>query len=361
MSDSSGLKPALAALIAGRDLTGAEMQEAVGGILDGHATEAQIGAFLAALTVKKTAPTELVAAVRAMRARSLRVNVDGPLLDTCGTGGDRLGTFNVSTAVSFVAAAAGVRVAKQGNRAASGKVGAADVLEALGVRIELNPEQARAALEEIGIVFLFAPAYHPALGRMAGPRRELGFPTLFNLLGPLCNPARADHQLLGVFDRQRMDMIADALMELGSRRALVVNGHGGADELLPTGPAEIVEVSAVSGAAGSVEGTDGETRRWNKARYTLDPKTLGIDRCAQSELDGGDAPNSARIVREALEGGSGPAADTVALNAGAALYAANAAPSIADGVAAARELMRTGAPAAKLDELVSFTRREVKS
>jgi anthranilate phosphoribosyltransferase len=353
MSDSPDLKPALAALIAGRDLTGAEMQEAVGGILDGHATEAQIGAFLAALTVKKPAPTELVAAVRAMRARSLRVNVDGPLLDTCGTGGDRLGTFNVSTAVSFVAAAAGVRVAKQGNRAASGKVGAADVLEALGVRIELGPEQARAALEEIGIVFLFAPAYHPALGRMAGPRRELGFPTLFNLLGPLCNPARADHQLLGVFDRQRMDMIADALMQLGSRRALVVNGHGGADELLPTGPAEIVEVTAADAS--------GENGRWNKKRYTLDPETLDIDRCDQSELDGGDAANSARIVREALEGRSGPAADTVALNAGAALYAANAAPSIADGVAAARELMRTGAPAAKLDELVSFTRREVKS
>jgi len=335
------MKAALAALLAGRDLGADVMEDAVGAILDGDASDAQIGAFLTALTLKGETVEEMVAAVRAMRSRAVKVEVseaDGPLLDTCGTGGDGLGTFNVSTATAFVVAAAGVRVAKHGNRAASGKVGAADVLEALGARIELSPERAVEALESVGFTFLFAPAFHPALGRLAGPRRELGFRTLFNLLGPLCNPAGADHQLIGVYDAARMQAVADALVVLGTRRALVVHGHGGADELTSTGPADVVEVSG------------GRTRH-----STIDPQALGLAPATQRDLEGGDRENSAAIIRDVLSGGRGPAADTVALNAGAALYVAGLVADVGAGVGRARELMAGGLPARKLEEFVSFT------
>lgn len=334
------MKKALAALLSGRDLADEEMERVVGAILDGEASDAQIGGFLTALTVKGETLGEVVAAVRAMRARSIRVSVptDAPLLDTCGTGGDGLGTFNVSTATAFVAAAAGVRVAKHGNRAASGKVGAADVLEALGARIDLSAERAREALETVGFTFLFAPSFHPALARLAGPRRELGFRTLFNLLGPLCNPAGADHQLLGVCDGERMRTIADALLTLGTRRALVVHGHDGADELTTTGPAEALEVR------------DGAIRG-----YAVDPLALGLAPASRADLAGGDREHSARIVRDVLSGASGPAADTVALNAGAALYVAGAAATIEAGVERAQRLMMRALPARKLEEFVSFT------
>ncbi|MEE8311497.1 MAG: anthranilate phosphoribosyltransferase [Candidatus Binatia bacterium] len=337
------MRDALAALLAGRDLPADLMRSTVGAILDGEASDAQIGAFLTALTLKGETVEEMVAAVLAMRRRALQVELperEGPLLDTCGTGGDGLGTFNVSTATAFVVAAGGVRVAKHGNRAASGKVGAADVLEALGARIELSPECAREALETTGFTFLFAPVFHPALGRLAGPRRELGFRTLFNLLGPLCNPAGVDHQLIGVYDAACMETVANALIVLGTRRALLVHGHGGADELTSTGPAEVVEVS------------EGRIRS-----FTIDPQAYGLARSTQKDLEGGDRGRSAAIIRDVLSGGTGPAADTVALNAGAAFQIADVVPDLGAGVDRARELMADGAPARKLAEFVSFTLR----
>jgi anthranilate phosphoribosyltransferase len=337
------VKDALSALLAGRDLSADLMESTIGAILDGEASDAQIGAFLTALTLKGETVEEMVAAVRAMRRRALQVKLperDGPLLDTCGTGGDGLGTFNVSTATAFVVAAGGVRVAKHGNRAASGSVGAADVLEALGARIELSPERAREALETVGFTFLFAPVFHPALGRLAGPRRELGFRTLFNLLGPLCNPAGADHQLIGVYDAARMEAVAKALIVLGTRRALVVHGHGGADELTSTGPAQVVEV------------VEGSIRS-----FTIDPQAYGLARASPQDLEGGDSARSAAIVRDVLSGGTGPAADTVALNAGAAFHVAGVVPGLGVGVDRARELMAGGLPARKLEEFVWFTLR----
>ncbi|RMD84260.1 MAG: anthranilate phosphoribosyltransferase, partial [Candidatus Dadabacteria bacterium] len=215
------MKEVLAKLVEGRPLAEGDVEQAVGTIMDGRATPAQIGAFLVALRMRGESVGDLVAAVRAVRARALRVSVAGPLVDTCGTGGDGLGTFNASTAAALVAAAGGVRVAKHGNRAASGKVGAADVLEAAGVRLELPPHRAAAAIEEIGFAFLFAPLYHPAFRHVAGPRREIGVRTLFNLVGPLCNPAGATRQVVGIPDERWLEPVAQALGRLGAEHVLV--------------------------------------------------------------------------------------------------------------------------------------------
>jgi len=287
--------------------------------------------------------TDLAAAVRAVRARARRVPVRGPLLDTCGTGGDDRGTFNISTAVSFVAAAAGVRVAKHGNRAASGKVGAADVLEALGARIEIEPEAAARMLESIGITFLYAPLYHPAFKHVAGPRRELGFRTLFNLIGPLCNPAGATHQLLGLFSPQWMRPVAEALATLGCQRALVVHGSDGSDEITTLGVTATVEVRD----SGLTEGQ-------------IDPARLGIARPSPGDLNGGDAAANARRIRNLFAGNEDrPACDVVALNAGAALYVAGVCGSIADGLSASYEVIDSGAALRKLDAFVEESRGAV--
>ena len=337
-TDAPLVREALARLVRREDLDGDAMEAAVGSILDGNATQAQVGAFLAALTSKGETSAETVAAVRAMRSRAITIDAGPGLLDTCGTGGDGLGTFNVSTAASFVAAAGGLRVAKHGNRAASGKVGAADVLEALGARVDLEPASAAAVLDAAGITFLFAPAFHPALRHLGGPRRELGFRTLFNLLGPLCNPAGADHQLIGIFAPERLESVAATLRDLGTRRALVVHGSDGADELTPVGPASVVEL-----------------RDAELSSYTIDPVALGVAACTSADLLGGDADRNAAIVREVLSGVPGPRADTVALNAGAALYVGAACETVRDGVERARQLMGDGSAAAKLDEFVETT------
>ncbi len=334
------MKEILARLVAGEDLAGETMERAVGIIMDGDASAAEIGAFLAALRMKGETATELVAAVRAMRARCVKVPFEGPLLDTCGTGGDGLGTFNISTATAFVAAAAGLKVAKHGNRAASGKVGAADVLEAAGARIDLGADEAARALEEVGIAFLFAPVFHPAVKHVAAARREVGFRTLFNLTGPLCNPAGASHQLIGLFAEEWLEPVAAALGELGSVAALVVHGSDGSDEITLAGPTEVVELC------------DGTTRR-----YRIAPEDFDISPCPMAELLGGDADRSVEILRSALGGQAGPASDIVALNAGAAFYVGAAAGDIGEGVAHARELMLSGEALAKLDAFVAFTRR----
>jgi anthranilate phosphoribosyltransferase len=334
------VKEVLARLVARVPIDAASLEEAVGQIMDGQATPAQIGAFLAALHMRGESAADLAAAVRAVRARARCVSVRGPLLDTCGTGGDGRGTFNISTAVSFVAAAAGVRVAKHGNRAASGKVGAADVLEAVGARIEIEPEAAARMLESVGITFLFAPLYHPAFKHVAGPRRELGFRTVFNLIGPLCNPAGATHQLLGLFSREWMRPVAEALATLGCHRALVVHGSDGSDEITTLGPTATIEVRE----GGLVDGE-------------IDPARLGIARPVPADLDGGDAAANAHRIRELFAGKEDrPACDVVALNAGAALYVAGRYRSIADGLSASYELIRSGAVLAKLDAFVEASR-----
>jgi anthranilate phosphoribosyltransferase len=332
------MKAALAALVAGRSLADAEMTGAMTAIMDGEATPAQIGAFLAALRAKGETVDELVAAVRVLRSRAIPLAVEGPVIDTCGTGGDGLGTFNISTAAAFVAAAAGARVAKHGNRAASGSVGAADVLEAAGAVIELAPEDARRCLDRCGIAFLFAPAYHPAVRHVAAARRELGFRTLFNLTGPLSNPAGAQRQVIGLYAAEWLTVVAEVLRRLGSEHVMVVHGSDGSDEITTTGATSVVEL------------VRGELRS-----YEIAPEDFAIRRGRASDLAGGDAAHNARLLRAVLGGDKGPLSDATALNAGAAIYVAGIAASLAGGVARAREILATGHALAVLDAFVAET------
>lgn len=333
------MKEILRKIAGGETLAPADVERAVGAIMDGAATPAQVGALLMGLRLRGETAEQLVAAARAVRARCRRVEVEGPVLDTCGTGGDGLGTFNVSTAAALVAAAGGARVAKHGNRAASGKVGAADVLEAAGVRLEIGPERAARAIEELGFAFLFAPAHHPAFKFVAGPRREVGVPTLFNLLGPLCNPAGASHQLLGLADDAWMDRVASALRDLGCARALVVHGADGSDEITLTGPTAVVEV-----------GKEGVRR------YSISPEQLGCGPCRLEDLAGGEtAEENASRLFAILGGEPGPISDVVAANAGAALYVAEVTRSIGEGVERAREVLRSGEAERLLRDYIRFS------
>ncbi|MEZ4269046.1 MAG: anthranilate phosphoribosyltransferase [Myxococcota bacterium] len=336
MSGDTQLRSALGLLIEGRDLDSAQMTAALGEVMDGAVGEVPLAAFLTALRVKGETTDELFGAVQAMRARAEGVRPrSARLLDTCGTGGDGAGTFNVSTAVAIVCAAAGVPVAKHGNRAISSQVGSADVLEALGVRIDLSPENVTQCINDIGIGFMFAPRHHGAL-RHAGPvRRALGFRTLLNLLGPMTNPAGASHQLVGLYDHHRLGQVAAVLGRLGTSRALVVAGCDGLDELTLSGPS--------FGAF-----WDGKTVR----ELAITPEEVGLPRAGLESLQGGDAAENARIVQRILEGESGPPADIVRLNAGAALWVAEAAPDLASGVALASETLSSGAALATLARLV---------
>jgi anthranilate phosphoribosyltransferase len=313
------------------DETGAAMVE----IMEGAATPAQIAAFIVALRAKGETSEEVVGLVRTMRAYSQRVEVSGELLDTCGTGGDRAGTFNVSTAAAFVCAGAGVRVAKHGNRAASSRCGSADVLEALGVRIDLPPDGVATCIEAAGIGFCFAPVFHPAMRHAAAPRRELGVATVFNFLGPLTNPAGATHQALGVADPRMIEVMVDALGRLGSSHVVAFHGHGGLDELSTSGPSQVVEL------------IDGAIRRW-----TIDPAELGIGPSPQSAVAGGAPDDNARALREVLDGADGPRRDIVVLNAAAGLIAAGRAADMEGGVARASQSIDSGAAARSLDALI---------
>jgi anthranilate phosphoribosyltransferase len=335
------IKTAIAALTARRDLSESDMEAVVREIMGGEATPAQIGAFLAALRMKGERVDEIAGAARAMRRYGTRVPTQRDVVDTCGTGGDMRNTFNISTAAAFIAAAAGLAVAKHGNRAMSGSVGGADVLEALGVRIDLTPEQVAACLEEVGMGFLFAQVFHPAMRHVAGPRRELGLRTVFNLLGPLTNPAGAKSQLLGVFSAEWVEPLAHALGRLGSHRALVVHGDDGLDELSLTGPSLVAELR------------DGAVHT-----YRFDPASAGLQRCAAADLAGGDAAHNARILRAVLAGtGTAAQMDIALLNAAAVLYVGGAAGGIAAALPLARAAVDKGAAAAKLEALVEFTNR----
>jgi anthranilate phosphoribosyltransferase len=326
----------------------AEEAEAVmNQIMRGEATEAQIGAYLMALRMKGETQDEIVGSARAMRANATKVpvNIDGAnLLDTCGTGGDKSGTFNISTTVAFVAAGAGMKVAKHGNRAASSKCGSADVLAELGVNLDLAPEQVGKCVEEVGIGFLFAVKMHPAMKHAIGPRRQMGVRTIFNILGPLTNPAGAQRQLMGVFVGDLTDMLAHVLGELGAKSAIVVSGYGGMDELTTTGPNHVSHY-----ADGKVES------------YEIDPLDLGFEGANISELLGDDAPTNAAILRGVLDGTvDGPKRDVVLLNAGAALQAAGKTKTLKDGIVMARDSIGSGAALKKVDELVAFSRSLVQ-
>ena len=321
-----------------RALSADEAEAAVAAMVDGTATAVQTAALLSAIAARGATPGEVAGGVRALRRAMVRVESSAgtDLVDTCGTGGGTLTTFNISTAASLLAAGAGVRIAKHGNRSFSSRSGSADVLEALGVRIELGPEQAAHVLERAGIVFLFAPLYHPAMRQVGPVRRELGTPTIFNVLGPLTNPAFARRQLVGVADPRLIDLVAEALQELGHARALVVHGAPGMDEFSPLGVTDVVELA------------EGSLRRWR-----FDPQAeLGWQQWPAGELAGGDPHDNARIVEGVLDGGIGGAARAaVVLNAGAAIYLAGLADSLIDGVGAAERALEVGAGKTCLDRL----------
>jgi anthranilate phosphoribosyltransferase len=313
-----------------------EAEAVMNQIMRGEATEAQIGAYLMGLRMKGETEAEILGSARAMRANAVKVptRADGDLLDTCGTGGDKSGTFNISTTVAFVAAGAGVRIAKHGNRASTSQCGSADVLAELGVSLDLTPEQVGQCVDEIGIGFLFAPKLHPAMKYAIGPRRQLGQRTIFNILGPLTNPAGATHQVIGVFDPELTQPMAEVLGELGGRAALVVHGHGGLDELTTAGPNRVSHLK------------DGAVNT-----YELDAAELGLKPAQPEDLRGGDPAENAQMLRALLNGkDQSPRCDVVVLNAAAAL--ASESGDFPNAIAEARQSLDGGAALAKLNHLL---------
>jgi anthranilate phosphoribosyltransferase len=328
------LQQALSKLVEREDLTRAEMKAVMNVIADGEATPAQVGAILAALRMKGETVEEIAGAAEVMRERADRVTVSRDVfVDTCGTGGDRQNTFNISTTAAFVVAGAGVTVAKHGNRAVSSKAGSADVLAALGIDVEAPKERVVHCIEEVGIGFLFAPRLHPAFKAVAGIRRELGMRSVFNLLGPLANPAGARHQVMGVYEPRWVPVLGGVLSALGAAHAFVVHGEG-LDEIAVTG---MTHVSEVRGEA--VE------------RYAMLPEDLGLRRWPAKDLVGGDANENARILCDVLEGQAGGPREAVLANAAAALVCGGAARDLRDGVRLAAESIDRGGAREKLDRL----------
>ncbi len=340
------LKPFIAKALNRQDLTAAEAEQAMDVIMTGQATPAQIGAYLVALRMKGETVNEITGSARAMRANAVKVPRAaraGPLYDTAGTGGDGAHTFNISTAAAFVIAGAGRVVAKHGNRAASSQCGSADVLAAAGVNLDLTPEQVGRAIDEIGIGFLFAPKFHPAMRHAIGPRKEIGQRTIFNVLGPLTNPAGAEVQLIGVYHPALTEPLARVLGELGSRAALVIHGHGGTDELNPGGPNRVSHLRH-----GQIE------------TFNLAPAALGLPRATVADLRGGAPDESAAMLRELLGGKlAGARRDAVLLNAAAALAAETG--DFKAALAEAREALDSGAALKKLDALIEYSRAYVQS
>ena len=336
------IRDAIIAVVGGRELSQAQAASVMEEIMTGEATPAQIGAFLTALHLRGETDAEIAGMAEVMRLKAVPVYVDGPVADTCGTGGDGAHTFNISTTAAFVAAGAGLTVAKHGNRAMSSVCGSADVLEGLGVKIDLDAEGVARCLNEAGIGFMFAPKFHPAM-RFAGPvRREIGIRTVFNILGPLTNPARARHQVLGVASAPLAEKLAHALSRLATTHALVVHGDGGVDELSLSGPSLVFDVRG------------GQEPR----RLTLDPAELGLRRAGPDELRGGDVAANVAISRAILDGSDrGPRRDVVLLNAAAALVAGDLAPSMAAGLELARASLDEGRAAARLALLVAASNR----
>ena len=333
-------KSAIARLVEREDLTREEMEGVMREIMGGHAAPEEIAGFLTALRMKGETVPEITGAVAVMRELVTRIEVTRPhLVDTCGTGGDRSGTFNISTASAFVAAGAGATVAKHGNRSVSSKSGSADVLMALGIDLDIETAEVGRAIEEVGIGFLFAPRHHGAMRHAVGPRQALGVRTIFNLLGPLANPALAPNQVIGVFDSHWLEPMARVLRELGSRHVLVVHADDGMDELSTLGPTRMVEL---------FEG--------DLLHRDLDPEQLGLERPDPVELQAGDAEENAAILRAILAGEGGARRDIVLLNAGAALYVSGVAADLEEGLERAAAAIDNGSAADKLEQLAAFTR-----
>jgi anthranilate phosphoribosyltransferase len=331
---------ALGRLLDGHDLSRDAAREVMASVMRGEATPAQIGGLLVALRLKGEKADEIAGFAEAMREHVIAVRpARQDLVDTAGTGGDGAGTFNISTAAALVAAAAGAGVAKHGNRAVSSSSGSADVLEALGFDLEQAPARIARSIDELGFGFLFAPSHHPAMRHAASVRRELAARTVFNVLGPLTNPAGARAQVVGVYAAELVPTIAEVLARLGARRAFVVHGAGGVDELSPAGPNLVCEVR------------EGAVRR-----REIDPAELGIPRCAPEDLVGGSPAENATIVREIFAGSGGPKREAVLLNAAGAIAASGHAADLGQGYALAREAVDTGAAAERLEELVAFSR-----
>jgi len=342
------IRVAIAQLVTGQDLNEAQMAAVMEEIMSGQTTDAQIGSFITALRMKGETVDEITGAARVMREKAAVVDTgidtaSGLLMDIVGTGGDGSGTFNVSTTTAFVVAGAGVPVAKHGNRAVSSSCGSADVLEALGADLTMPPERMADCVRRVGIGFLFAPMLHGAMKYAVGPRRELGIRTIFNILGPLTNPARPNVQLTGVFAKELVAPIAQVLIRLGMKRALVVWGEGGMDELTVTGTSHLADAHD-----GAVES------------YAVRPEELGLRRADSSEIKGGKtAAESAELVRAVLRGSPGARLDMVLLNAGAALMAAGKAADLRSGIALAREVVASGAALQKLEDFAAFCRKKM--
>lgn len=335
------IKEALAGLLAGRDLPRETAKEVMDEIMQGEATPAQVGGFLVGLRMKGETAEEITGCAEAMRAHAVAVSPARPrLIDTAGTGGDGAGTLNLSTAAALVAAAAGVGVAKHGNRAVSSECGSADVLEALGFSLDLDPSTIARSIDELGFGFLFAPVHHPAMRYAAPIRKELAARTVFNILGPLTNPVGATSQLVGVYAPELVPLIANVLTLLGTERALVVHGAEGIDELSPAGPNMVQEV---------VGGTVSES--------VVDPLDFGISRCHPSDLAGGAPSENAAAIRAVFDGKRGPRRDAILLNASAALLVAGLVQDLAEGYAVAAEAVDSGAAGARVDQLAAFTRQ----
>jgi anthranilate phosphoribosyltransferase len=339
MSAHLTIQQAISKVVSGTNLERDEARGVMAGIMEGAATSAQIGSFLTALRMKGETLDEITGFAETMRSKAMKVNVSQMnLLDTCGTGGDGSDTFNISTASALVAAAGGIRVAKHGNRAMSSKSGSADVLEALGVNIQLSGAQAAACINQVGIGFMFAQAYHQSMKHAAGPRKELGFRTVFNLLGPLTNPAGADRQVLGIFDRTKTELMAEVLRALGLKRALVVASLDGLDEISVSAPTKVTELK------------DNEIRT-----YELTPDDLGLRTYPLKDVIGGDAEENAVIIHHIPAGEKGAHRDIVLANAGACFYITGQCATLQEAVKFAGSVIDSGKAADKLKELVQFT------
>ncbi|CAN5253779.1 anthranilate phosphoribosyltransferase [soil metagenome] len=336
------IQAAIAQLLDRRDLARGEARAVMDEIMRGEATPAQIGSFLVALRAKGETVAEIAGCAEALRDHVLPVHpTRTDLVDTAGTGGDRAGTLNISTAAGLVAAAAGAAVAKHGNRAVSSASGSADVIEALGFRLEIPPGRIAASIDRYGFGFMFAPVHHPAMKHAAPVRRELGTRTVFNLVGPLTNPAGARAQVMGVYSPEVARTVAEVLALLGATRAFVVHGAGGVDELSPAGPNLVYEVS----------GEDVRER-------TVDPADLGIERCQPAELRGGDSAENAEAIRHVLAGEKGARRDAILLNAAATMAAAGLADDLPDGLELAREAVDSGVAAERLEQLIAFSQED---
>ncbi len=332
------IKEAIKKLVERESLTIDESSIVMEEIMNGESTPAQLGSFITALRMKGETADEIIGLAKTMKAKAIPVAFNQPSLDTCGTGGDCAGTFNISTTAAFIAAGAGIKVAKHGNRAMSSQCGSADVLEALGVKIDCSAEQVRKCIEEAGIGFMFAPAFHPAMKYAAATRREIGIRTVFNILGPLTNPAGAKYQVLGVPSDALVEKLATVLNGLGCEHALVIHGEDGIDELTTTGRTHICEVN--KGVINC---------------YYVKPEDFGLRKNSAINLKGGDARENARLLRQILNGDKVPQRDVVLLNAAAALIAGNKTTNLADGVRLAAEIIDNGSAKNKLEQMIQVS------